>query len=161
MNKRIICFLLAAIMILGMCAVCIPQASAAGNMKTSEKGIALIKELEGFAAKPFYDYGQYSVGYGTACQYGEYTNGITREKADELLRAKLATIEPNVNSFAKSNGLTLSQQQFDALISFTYNLGTNWMNNTSTFRTAVIQGAKGNEFIFAMTLWCNAGGSIV
>ena len=49
MNKRIICFLLAAIMILGMCAVCIPQASAAGNMKTSEKGIALIKELEGFA----------------------------------------------------------------------------------------------------------------
>lgn len=161
MKKRVLSFLLAAVMIFSLCAVGVPYVSAASNLTTSENGIALIKEIEGFTAKAYYDNGQYSIGYGTACQSGEYPNGITKEKADELLRAKLEKIEPDVNSFATKYGLSLSQQQFDALISFTYNLGTGWMYNTSTFRTAVTQGAKGNDIIFAMSMWCTASGSVV
>ena len=159
--KRILSFLLAAVMILGLFAVAVPEVSAANAMKTSENCIELIKEFEGFSARAFYDYNQYSIGYGTACKYNEYPNGITQEKADELLRAELVKSEEKVNAFASKYGLRLSQQQFDALMSFTYNLGTNWMNNESTFRTAVIQGAKGNDFIFAITMWCNAGGKVI
>lgn len=159
MKKRILSFFLAAIMIFSLCAVGIPHAMAA-DMKTSENCISLIKDMEGFTAKPFYDYGQYSVGYGTACKYGEYPNGITKDQADKLLRSELEKIEPKVNEFAKSNGLTLSQQQFDALVCFTYNVGSGWMNS-STLKTAILQGAKGNEIIYAMSIWCNAGGSVL
>ena len=87
--KRILSFLLAAVMILGLFAVAVPEVSAANAMKTSENCIELIKEFEGFSARAFYDYNQYSIGYGTACKYNEYPNGITQEKADELLRAEL------------------------------------------------------------------------
>lgn len=146
-------------MIFSLCAAGVPFVSAA-ELKTSEKCIALIKEFEGFAARPFYDYGQYTVGYGTACKYGEYSNGITKEQADTLLRNKLAAIEPDINKFATNNGLTLSQQQFDALVSFTYNLGSGWMNS-STLKTAMIQRADANEIIYAFSIWCTAGGKVV
>lgn len=159
MKKRILSFFLAAIMIFSLCAVGVPYVMAA-DMKTSEKGISLIKDFEGFSAKPFYDYGQYSVGYGTACKYSDYKNGITKDQADKLLREKLAEFEADLNEFAKDNGLTLSQQQFDALISFTYNVGTGWMNS-SALKTAMVQNAKGNEIINAMSIWCNAGGSVM
>lgn len=159
--KRILSFLLAVVLILGLFTMVVPEASAASVTKTSENCIALIKKFEGFSAKPFYDYNQYSIGYGTSCKYDDYPNGITQEKADELLRAELAVLELKLTEFASRNGLKLSQQQFDALISFTYNLGSNWMNNTSTFRTAVLDGSKGNDFIFAITMWCNAGGNIM
>lgn len=159
--KRILCFLLSAVVIFSMLAVAAPHASAAATLKTSEKGIQLIKDFEGFHSKTFYDYGQYSIGYGTTCKYNEYPGGITEEKADELLRNYLAKLEPYLDQFAAKYGLKFTQQQYDALISFTYNLGTNWMNNESTLRTAIIGGAKGSDLIFAMTMWCNAGGSIL
>ena len=161
MNKRMLSLLLAALMIFSLCAQSVGYVSAANDLKTSEKCIALIKKMEGFEPKAKYDYGQYSIGYGTACEYGQYPNGITEAEADKLLREDLTDWEDDLHKFAKKNNLTLSQQQFDALISFTYNLGSNWMYNTSTFRTAVINGAKGNDFIFAITRWCNAGNEIL
>lgn len=160
MLKRILCFLLSAVLIFGVCAIAVPQVSAAGEMETSEKGIALIKELEGFIEKPVYDYSQYSVGYGSKCNEGDYPNGITKAQADKLLRKEVAVLEIYLNDFVSNNKLKLSQQEYDALMSFTYNLGTNWMNNASTFRTAVLDDARGNDFIFAITMWCNAGGTI-
>ena len=160
MARRMICFLLSAMMVFGMCAMAAPQVSAANDLTVSENGIALIKEFEGFAAKPFYDYTQYSVGYGTACKPGDYPNGITKAQADQLLRAEIEKIEDHLNRFAEKYSLNWSQQQYDALVSFTYNLGTNWMNSASTFRSAVTDDARDNDFIFAMTMWCNAGGVI-
>ena len=143
--KRILCLLLSAVLIFSLFAVTAPQASAAGTLKTSEKGVQLIKDFEGFHSKTFYDYGQYSIGYGTSCKYNEYPNGITEAKADELLRAELSVMEGYLDKFASKYGLKLSQQQYDALISFTYNLGPNWMNNDSTLRSAIISGAKGRQ----------------
>ena len=160
MKQRIISFLLSAIMIFGIFAAAAPQAEAANPMKTSESCIALIKEFEGFSEKAFYDYSQYSIGYGSACNPADYPTGITKAQADKLLREELAELELSLNKFISKYALALSQQQFDALASFTYNLGTNWMNNTSTFRTAVVNGQMGNDFIFAITMWCNAGGVI-
>ena len=161
MMKRILSFLLSAVIIFGLCAVAAPQVSAADELKVSDKGVELIKEYEGFTLKPVYDYGQYSVGYGSACKKDEYPNGITKDQADKLLREELLEVQTHLDKFVAKYSLSLSQQQYDALASFTYNLGPNWMNNTSTFRDAVVNGAKGNDFIFAMTMWCNAGGSIV
>lgn len=159
--KRILSFLLSAVLVFGLCAVAAPQVAAADELKASENCIELIKEFEGFTAKPVYDHSQYSVGYGSACGKDDYPNGITKEQADQLLRKELLSIQTSLDRFISRFGLKLSQNQYDALMSFTYNLGPNWMNNSSTFRDAVTEGAQGNDFIFAITMWCNAGGSIV
>lgn len=154
MKKRWICALLAAVMLLGM----IPMTAMAGSLTTSKSGVNLIKQLEGFQKYPVQDYSQYSVGYGSSCQKNDYPNGITEAEAETLLRASLKTLEEKLNSFAVKNGLSFTQNQFDALISFTYNVGVGWMSDTEgMFRAAVINRSTGNDFLFAITRWSSAG----
>ena len=157
MKRRVLCFLLSAILLLSVMVSAVPSVSAANYMKSSDKLIALIKEFEGFSPKAEYDYGQYSIGYGTVCDPDDYPDGITETQADKLLREHLTKYEKRVNTFVAKYSLSLKQQQFDALVSFTYNLGANWMNNDTAIRKAIRDGAKGNEFIFAITQYCTAG----
>ena len=155
MKIRLGSFLMSLIILLGVLFLSVPTVYAQSDLTTSEECISLIKEFEGFSKNAFFDYSQWSIGYGTACNKSDYPNGITREKADELLRANLATLEKTVNKFAKSNGLNLSQHQFDALISFSYNVGSSWMyDNKQVITKAVINGSGGNDFLFALTRWC-------
>ncbi len=157
MKRRVLCFLLSAVLLLSVMVSAVPGVSAANYMKSSDKLIALIKEFEGFSPKAEYDYGQYSIGYGTVCDPDDYPDGITEAQADKLLREHLGKYEKSVNTFVAKYSLSLKQHQFDALVSFTYNLGGNWMNNDTAIRKAVLDGAKGNEFIFAITQYCTAG----
>ena len=155
MKFRLRSLLLSVIVLIGLLASAAPYAYASDTMVTSEECIKLIKKFEGFVAKPYFDYSQWSVGYGTACEENAYPDGITKEEADVLMRAHVATLETNLNKFIKSNKLNLNQNQFDALISFSYNVGCNWMYGTSQLITeSVINGATGNDFIFAMSRWC-------
>lgn len=156
MQKRAICFLLSVFVLFGMVCATAPSVSAASEMKTSEAGIALMKLFEGFSEKPYFDYSQWSVGYGTACNEGDYPNGITEAEADALMRKYIEKFETRLNSFIDKYSLSLSQHQFDALISFTYNLGSSWMNDsTLVFTGAVINGTTGDDFMFAIARWCN------
>ena len=50
----------------------------------------------------------------------EFLGGITRDRATELLRSDVANAEQAVNTYVT---VPLTQNQFDALVSFTYNLG--------------------------------------
>lgn len=162
MKKRILCLLLTAVLLLGLVPGWAMGVSAASDMSPSEHAIALIKTFEGFSKFPYYDYSQYSVGYGTACEKNDYPEGISMEEADELLREHIAGDVEKINSFAKKNGLNLTQRQFDALVSFTYNLGTTWMSdNSQTITTAIIRGDTGSDLIFAMTQWSAANGQIL
>lgn len=160
MKRRLFCILLTALMLLSFIPATAPQASAASDLKTSESAISVLKQLEGFISKPIYDHGQYSVGYGSGCAKNDYPNGITEAEADALLRKYLVGMEKSVNYFASRYNLTLSQNQFDALMLFTYNLGANWVNADGEFRQAVIDGAKGNDFIYPITLWSNASSQL-
>ena len=157
MKRRLISLLLAAVLLIGFVPVGTLSASAASAMKSSEKLIELIKGFEGFSSTAKWDFGHYSIGYGTACGQNQYPGGITVEKADELLRTSIVEYEGYVNNFATKQNLKLSQQQFDALVSFTYNLGPSWLNSSSTLRTAVINRKTGNDFIYAIAMWCMAG----
>ena len=161
MQRKVLSFLLAGLLVLSLSIGGVPHVSAAQNMRASDDCVELIKSFEGFKSHVFLDYTQYSIGYGTACDEDDYPDGITEEEAEVLLRRELTRFETNVNQFASRYGLRLNQQQFDALVSFTYNLGPNWMNNASTFRSAVLDGARGNDFIFAITQWSNAGGTVL
>ena len=163
--KRIISLMLSLIMILSLVCGAVPAVSAASALKTSDMGINMIKSFEGFHKWPQMDNGQWTVGYGTGIsesEVGQYNDdGITQEQAAALLKEYLESFEKSVNSFIDAHNLKLNQQQFDALVSFTYNLGPSWMQSSGIFRTAVINGTKGNEFIYAMAQFGKAGGSPV
>lgn len=158
--KRLICGLLAALMLLSMLAAGIVSVSAASTEMTSEKAIKLLKQMEGFAKKAYWDNGQYTIGYGCSCNPADYPNGITEEAADILLRERLVGMENAINKFADRYSLSFSQQQFDALMLFTYNCGAGWTNAESDFRTSVINGDTGNDFIYYITRWCTASDEV-
>jgi len=139
--------------------------SAEPVLKTSADAIALLKLEEGFSEKPYWDYAQWTVGYGTKCpdsklaQYKQ--NGITPEEAEMLLNDYIIRYETELNSFMERTGVVLNQNQFDALFLFSYNCGTAWAYSTAgVFYNAIVKGATGNELINAFSRWCNAGGQI-
>ena len=105
----------------------------------SNDGIDFIKSLEGFSQYAYWDYEQWTIGYGTACGENEYPNGITEAEADALLRSAVLKYELYVNSFVSSNNVELNQNQYDALVSFTYNLGNVWTGDF-TLKTYLLNG---------------------
>ena len=163
--KRIISLMLSLIIIVGLVSGAVVSVSAASNMSTSTMGINMIKSFEGFVKWPQEDNGQWTVGYGTGVSGADLerysANGITDKEATELLTNYLKSFETSVNNFIDTHKLKLSQQQFDALVSFTYNLGSSWMQSEGTFRSAVINGTTGNDFNYAMAQIGKASGVVV
>ena len=93
------------------------------NQTTDNNGIALIKEFEGFSKKIYKDsVGKETVGYGHLVRFGEdFSKGISEAEAEELLRQDLKKAEYSVRNNVK---VPLTQNQFNALVSFTFNLGS-------------------------------------
>ena len=157
--KRITSFLLAVMMLAGMVLAAAPTVYAVSEMRVTDEMVNFLKCEEGFSAKPYWDYGQYTIGYGTKCpddmleEYQE--NGITEEEAEVLLRNYLNETENAINQrFIDAYNVSLTQSQFDALVSFTYNCGTSWISETTgTFHNAIKSGATGSELIRAFSLW--------
>ena len=99
--KRVTSFLLAIVLLAGFVMVGSPAVSAASAMTVSDAMIAVLKQEEGFSSKPYWDYAQYTVGYGTVCpkdMVDYYTeNGITEEEAELMLRNYLSNTENVIN----------------------------------------------------------------
>lgn len=90
-------------------------------MKTSQKGIDLIKKYEGCVLTAYKcPAGVYTIGYGHT--EGVYPGQkITREDAEAFLKKDLKRFEDHVNDYNKK--YNFNQNQFDALVSFAYNIG--------------------------------------
>ena len=162
LHKRITGLLLAIVLVFSLLPVGVRGDDA---LTISQEGLNLLKKEEGFSRKPYWDYAQWTVGYGTKCpddKLEEYqANGIPEEEAEELLRNFINRFSGALNQFAAQHSLKFTQNQFDALMLFSYNCGTAWMySKTGTLYKAVTSGATGNQLIHAFTLWCNAGGQI-
>lgn len=135
------------------------------TVRPSQQMIDMIKSMEGFAEKPYWDYAQYSVGYGTKPKTDEdlqryMREGISREEAEELLYYHAETKGVSLKRMIKNYDLKLTQAQYDALLSFSYNCGASWTNRDTTVRKAVVEGWTDNDFIFAIGEWCTAAGNI-
>jgi len=103
-------------------------------MRTSQVGIDLIKSFEGLrlkAYKPVSTEKYYTIGYG---HYGADVKPdmvISSEYAEALLRQDLDKFERAVNSYERN----WTQNQFDALVSFTFNCGVANLKRLVTNRT--------------------------
>ena len=170
--KRLLCLLLALVLMCGLMTVPVfadeteNTAAEDGTFTTSDACIAMIKQMEGFCRYPMWDYAQWTVGYGTRCpddMLAYYkANGITEAQAENLLRNFLDRFETEINEkLIKKHNLKLTQNQFDALLSFSYNCGTAWMySTTGTFYKAIVEGYTGNDLVRAFALWCSAGDEV-
>lgn len=90
-------------------------------MKISENGLQMIKNFEGLilVANNKLD-GVWTVGYGCTVGVKPYQK-ITEKQAEEMLLKEVTKHETYVNKYV--NQLKLNQNQFDALVSFSYNCG--------------------------------------
>lgn len=161
MKGRWLCGLLAAVMLVSVLSGLPLRTNAVETMTSSEDMVNILKKMEGFHAKPYWDNTQWTVGYGTRCpsdKLEEYkANGIPEEEAEALLRKMLLSFENEVNNFAKKYNLTFKQHEFDALVSLTYNCGGGWLRDTSgILNQAIRSGAQGTDLIYAMSLYSKA-----
>jgi lysozyme len=125
-------------------------------MRTSQRGLSLIKSFEGLRLQAYQDsVGVWTIGYGT-------TRGvkagmkISKDKAERMLLNDVARFEPEVERLITA---PLNQDQWDALISFTYNLGAANLES-STLRRLLNAGdyaAAAEQF----TRWNKAGGQVL
>lgn len=99
------------------------------QLKVGPAGLALVKKQEGWSSKAYRDpVGVWTIGYGTTGAEARPGRVITKEQGEEFLRRDLEESEDDVKSLVR---VTLNQNEFDALVSFVYNLGkTNLAKST-------------------------------
>lgn len=101
----------------------------------SQEGLDLIKRFEGFSSTPYICPAGYpTIGYGHLIrEHEDFSNGITGDHAEDLLRKDVQTAEQAALRLIR---VPLTDGQFDALVSFTYNLGAGALQR-STLRRKV------------------------
>ncbi|HEU0184897.1 MAG TPA: lysozyme [Blastocatellia bacterium] len=129
----------------------------ATTLRISPKGLDLIKRFEGLRLEVYLDtVGIKTAGYGTTGHgVAEMTVGapITQAQADAWIAEDARAFESAVNAFVK---VPLNQNQFDALVSFVYNLGANALKSSTLLRLLNVGAAEAaaEEFL----KWTKAGG---
>ena len=125
----------------------------ASKKKTSQRGIELIKSHEGLRLKAYHcPANVLTIGYGHTKDV--YPNMmITSQKAEKLLKEDLQRFEDAIN---ESVTVLLSQNQFDALVSFSFNVGVGAFLNSTLRRllNSKHYSQAANEF----DRWVNGGG---
>jgi lysozyme len=90
-------------------------------VKVGEAGVALIKSFEGFVGHPYRDeVGVWTIGYGHTEGVGPNSQHLTEPQAAKLLKNDL---DKRYAPFVSALRLPLTPNQFDALVSFVYNVG--------------------------------------
>lgn len=152
MKRKFACVIMALVLVISLLPLGAIHAQAASNLNYSENVVSLIKQFEGFSSVAYWDVSQWTIGYGTTGFSGQT---ITEAEADLALRDRLNTINQKINQFTANNNLYLMQHQHDALVSFSFNCGTDWTTQGGRFYEAVVKNASVNEFLFAISLWAN------
>lgn len=107
-------------------------------MRTSDNGIALIKRWEGLELESYQDIaGVWTIGYGHTETAGP-NQKISEREAEELLKRDL---EPRERAVGDLTSVSLNQNEFDALVSFVYNVGVGAYRN-STARKRLNRGDR-------------------
>lgn len=139
-------------------------------MKTSDNGRHFIEQWEGLFLQSYDDltervvgpgdpvHGTLTIGYGHTSEAGPprvYAGmKITKEEADAIMAADLASVEANVNHHVT---VPLTQNQFDALVSFDFNTGG--LDHSSALRD--IQNNQFDRVPADLNLWVRSKGQVL
>ena len=125
-------------------------------MTTSDRGKNLIKTFEGCKLKAYRDsVGVPTIGIG-------HTNGVTmgmeisQSVADKFFKQDVELPEKTINKL----GINFRQNQFDALVSFMFNLGVGNFAK-STLKKKILAGADDKEIAEEFKKWNKAGGKVL
>lgn len=127
-------------------------------MQISKSGIELIKRFEGLRLKAYQDsVGVWTIGYGWTQPVDGKKIGpgmqIDHATADRLLKCGVVQYEQGVNQLVK---VKITQGQFDALVSFAYNLGLRSLSTSTLLQKLNDGDRQGAADQFGR--WVNAGG---
>lgn len=106
----------------------------------STQGLDFVSRMEGFMSHSYRDIADHlTVGYGELINPGDlFYNNLTKEESLLSLKKKCSEYISAVNVFLTKNKIKFNQNQFDALVSFSYNLGTSWMKNPDFYLRELI-----------------------
>jgi lysozyme len=137
----------------------------------SENGLELLKQWEGFELKVYKDSaGLPTIGVGHLITKSEqasgnitiagvpvkYAAGLTDQQVVDLLGQDVKPAEQAVNNGVK---VTLEQNQFDALVSFTFNVGVGAFNGSTLLK--VLNQSQYDQVPTQLRRWNKAGGKVV
>ena len=124
-------------------------------MNISQEGISLIKKFEGCELEAYKcAAGVWTIGYGHTKDVKE-GNSITKEQAESMLVHELQEYCSDVDIAVK---VDLKQNEFDSLVSWTYNLGPTNLNSSTMLR--VLNEGKHDEVPAQMKRWNKASGQV-
>ena len=131
-------------------------------MRTGKPGLEIIKHFEGFSPDPYLCPANVAtIGYGAT--YGFDHKRITMdhrpislEEGEALLAQELQSVERSVRRLVR---VALTQNQFDALVSFTFNLGSGRLQS-STLRSKLNRGDYEGASL-ELPKWRKAGGRVL
>jgi len=125
-------------------------------MKISKEGITLIKKFEGCELTAYKcAAGVWTIGYGHTKDVKE-NDVITKEEAESMLVHELQEYCNDVDIAVK---VDLKQNEFDALVSWTYNLGPTNLNSSTMLR--VLNEGKHDDVPTQIKRWNKAGGEVL
>lgn len=141
-------------------------------MQLSEHGKSLLRELEGVEREPYQDsVGLWTCGVGHCLTKDELSSGkilcgdttirwkdgpLSDEEIDALLADDVGWAEAAVEVAVR---VELTQNQFDALTIWVYNVGANAMRNSTLIKK--LNAGLFDEVPAELQRWCHAGGKIV
>ena len=132
-------------------------------MNVSKAAIALIKHHEGVRSRPYRCPARlWTVGVGHLIGDGKllpdsYNRTFSQEEIDGILKSDLRRFELGVSKMLPN--VLLRQHEFDALVSFCFNLGLGCFQR-STIRQALLRGNK-TAAMESLVKYCRAGGKIL
>ncbi len=140
-------------------------------MKISQNGIKFLKEVEGWECNVYKDVaGLATIGVGHLLTKQElmtgriilglnnvsYEDGLSDSQVDQLLDQDLDSFEEAVNDLVK---VDINQDQFDCLVSFSFNVGVSAFRNSTLLR--LLNSGQKDEVPNQLRRWNKAGGKVI
>ena len=140
-------------------------------MQMDQHGLELLEQWEGFELKIYKDSaGLPTIGVGHLLTKDElssgkiiiggvpvkYGDGLTQEQVTELLSQDVKPAEQAVNDNVK---VALNQNQFDALVSFAFNVGNGSFKNSTLLK--LLNQGKYDQVPTQLLRWVRAGGRVI
>jgi lysozyme len=123
----------------------------------SETALALVKRFEGFSPTRYVcSGGKLTIGYGhviTKAHIPDFEKPITEQRASQILMMDMTYAQQAVDRLVK---VPLTQNQFDALVSFVFNIGEGAFAASTLLR--LLNKGKYDEAAWEFNRWIHAGG---